>query len=419
MNAKRAFAGPGLAWLTLVSSYGRWRFMDTHSISQRLLLVAGLLTLAACGDSTAPTRGATPGAVRVTATTTGADLPSAGYNVSVDSGAGQAVATNGAVTISGLKVGRHSVTLYGLASNCALSGVNTRAVDVIAGDTAVVAFDVGCTATSGANGEIAFASHRDGTWAIYTMGTDGSHPTRLTRDPCDNRDPAWSPDGRRIAFTAYTASDASAAFLIMNADGSGETGLCGGGGSDGVYDMQPAWSPDGTKIAFIHQIYGDNSAYVTNVDGTGSYTQLTHPEYAESPYDLAWSPDGQKIAYADAPGSILVMDAADGSNKKLVMRNGEAPAWSPDGTKIAFQSNRDGNYEIYVMNADGSNPTRLTNDPRSDLEPDWSPDGTKIVFASNRDGSFQIYVMSADGSGVDRLTNDPAGALEPRWKASR
>ena len=85
MNAKRAFAGPGLAWLTLVSSYGRWRFMDTHSISQRLLLVAGLLTLAACGDSTAPTRGATPGAVRVTATTTGTDLPSGGYNVSVRS----------------------------------------------------------------------------------------------------------------------------------------------------------------------------------------------------------------------------------------------------------------------------------------------------------------------------------------------
>src|SRR3989441_11331499 len=134
MNAKRAFAGPGLAWLTLVPSYGRWRFMDTHSISQRLLLAAGLLTLAACGDSTAPTRGATQGAVRVTATTTGADLPSAGYSVSVDSGAGQAVPTNGGVAISGLHAGRQCVTLYGIAANCLLSGADTRAAAFLGGD---------------------------------------------------------------------------------------------------------------------------------------------------------------------------------------------------------------------------------------------------------------------------------------------
>src|SRR3989441_11498044 len=108
MNANRAFAGPGLAWRKLVPSYGRWRFMDIHSIPQRLLLTAGLLTLAACSDSTAPTRGATQGAVRVTATTTGADLPLAGYSVRVDSGAGQAVTNKGAAALSGLDAGRHS-----------------------------------------------------------------------------------------------------------------------------------------------------------------------------------------------------------------------------------------------------------------------------------------------------------------------
>jgi hypothetical protein len=107
--------------------------MGTQSIPGRLLLAArrpllaaSLLTLAACSDSTAPPPGTTQGAVRVTATTTGTDVPSAAYNVSVDSGAGQVLAANGAVTISGLSASRHSVTLYGVAANCALSGVSTR-----------------------------------------------------------------------------------------------------------------------------------------------------------------------------------------------------------------------------------------------------------------------------------------------------
>jgi Tol biopolymer transport system component len=351
--------------------------------------------------------------------TTGADLDPDGYTVRVDAGAGLPVAVNGAVAISGLYTGNYFVSLDGVAANCVALPESPVAVTVYSGLTTEISFGVTCVPTTAVSGKIAFISHRDGNWAIYAMGADGSYPTRLTSDSCDNQDPAWSPDGRRIAFTAYAADDTSAGILVMNADRSGETGLCGGGGgTGGVYDMKPAWSPDGTKIAFIHQIYGENSAYVTNADGTGGATQLTHPEYADSPYDLAWSPDGQKIAYSES-GRILVMDAADGSNKTLVMMNGEAPAWSPDGTRMAFQSHRDGNSEIYVMNADGTGLARLTANVSADIEPDWSPDGTKIVFASSRTGNFQIYVMNLDGSGVARLTNDPVGALEPRWKLSR
>jgi len=88
----------------------------------------------------------------------------------------------------------------------------------------------------------------------------------------------------------------------------------------------------------------------------------------------------------------------------------------PNG-QIAFSSNRDGNYEIYVMNADGSDQTRLTdNDDALDREPSWSPDGDKIAFASNRDGNYEIYVMNADdGSDVTRLTDDDADDREPDW----
>jgi len=89
------------------------------------------------------------------------------------------------------------------------------------------------------------------------------------------------------------------------------------------------------------------------------------------------------------------------------------PCFSPDGTKIAFESYRDGDFEIYVMNADGSNQTRLTNN--GGLNPCFSPDGTKIAFVSDRDGDFEIYVMNADGSNQTNITNNPGGDYSPSW----
>ena len=83
--------------------------------------------------------------------------------------------------------------------------------------------------------------------------------------------------------------------------------------------------------------------------------------------------------------------------------------------KIAFSSNRNGNDDIYVMNADGSDQTRLTDNPANDFFPAWSPDGTRIAFSSNRDGDFETYVMNADGSDQANLTNNPANDLFSAW----
>ena len=86
-----------------------------------------------------------------------------------------------------------------------------------------------------------------------------------------------------------------------------------------------------------------------------------------------------------------------------------------DGTKIAFTSNRDGNYEIYVMDPDGTNQARLTDNSHDDYSPSWSPDGTKIAFQSNRDGNYEIYVMNADGSNQTRLTDNSKNDRSPSW----
>ena len=96
------------------------------------------------------------------------------------------------------------------------------------------------------------------------------------------------------------------------------------------------------------------------------------------------------------------------------------PSWSPDGSRIAFTSDRDSqtgsvNLEIYVMNADGTGVTRVTSDTAQDDEPAWSPDGTRLAFRSNRDGNAEIYVVNVDGSGLARLTTDSASDVQPAW----
>ncbi len=109
---------------------------------------------------------------------------------------------------------------------------------------------------------------------------------------------------------------------------------------------------------------------------------------------------------------------ADGSNQTRLTTNAafdEAPSWSPDGNNIAFQTNRDGNREIYVMNADGTNQTNITNNAFNDLTPCWSSDGSKLAFYSNRDLNFEIYVMNSDGTGQTRLTNNAANDFAPSW----
>ena len=179
----------------------------------------------------------------------------------------------------------------------------------------------------------------------------------------------------RIAFVSER--DGNSEIYVMNPDGSDQTNIT----HDSAYDGDPAWSPDGRKIAFSSYRDGHSEIYVMNADGS-EVTRLT--------YDLVGN---------SAPFGGL---------------GNFAPDWSPDGTKIAFTSFRGdlnasgrANYDIYVMNADGSNEVRLTNDPSADLDPDWSPDGTHIAFASDRDRDiYEIYVMKADGSGQTNITKN-------------
>ena len=277
------------------------------------------------------------------------------------------------------------------------------------------------------DGKIAFTSQRDGQGEIYVMNADGSEQTNISNNPAFESHPSWSPDGTKIAFGSNR--DGNDEIYVMNADGSEQTNIS----NNPEGDYAPDWSPDGTKITFTSLRDGNFEIYVMNADDGSDVTRLTdNPFVDEFP---AWSPDGTKIAFDsnrdidEQTGlhneEIYIMNT-DGSNPTRLTTSPNfdgIPDWSPEGTKIAFSSGRDGNAEIYVMNADGSNPTRLTTtSPANEFTSSWSPDGTKIAFDSNKDddsspnSGFEIYVMNADGSNPTRLTTiNPTNDDSPDW----
>lgn len=310
---------------------------------------------------------------------------------------------------------------------------------------------------------IAFLSRGEGSKEVYVVNADGSGQRLLTRDARYRATPVWSPNGRQIAFEG--GPGATTSVYVVNADGSGQRRLARRGGApawspDGrtiaffsdskIYLMNAdgsehrpltkklgaddprwnplggralAWSPDGRRLAF----FGGGGCgqycfnlWVMNSDGSGlrNLTPKLWAAGAESgggpTFDPAWSPDGQMIAFVGlaagsasrSPQPIYVVKADGSGLRRLTpkpMGACAAPAWSPDGRKLAFVSDRDGNSDVYVMNANGKGQRNLTRDRGYDADPAWSPNGRTIAFISNRDGHYGVYVINADGSGQPRL----------------
>ena len=287
-----------------------------------------------------------------------------------------------------------------------------------------------------AQAQIAFSSNRDGNYEIHVMDTDGGNLQNLTNHRGWDGSPSWSPDGNRIAFTSKRDGHAMGGHLtgdiyVMDADGRNQQNIT----NNPSYDTSPAWSPDGNRIAFSSNRDGrfNWEIYVIDADG-GNLQRLTNnPDPNGHPDDRypSWSPDGKRIVFSarrawhvehnlDTTYEIYVIDA-DGRNEQRLTenRNNElSPVWSPDGNRIAFSADRKGDFvswDIYVMDADGGNEERLTNNRTFDWFPAWSPDGERIAFVSRRDGNSEIYVMDADGSNPQNLTNNRHGDSRPAW----
>ena len=229
--------------------------------------------------------------------------------------------------------------------------------------------------------------------------TTESSGVRLSADPVQGT--INSVDDPSMQF--HSVSDAKMNLLAtMNTDGSAIAELHING-----YD--PSVSPDGTKITFC-SLRDDqySQIYVANADGTGE-KRITRVTTGDS-CGPVWSHDGKKIAFysfalphPSRNPAVWVMDP-DGSNMKRVVEHGLSPSWSPDDKQMAFASNRDGKFQIYAMNSDGSGVRRLSSNRAEESAPAWSPNGQDILFVSDREGEHPaLFTMAPDGSGQQRL----------------
>jgi Tol biopolymer transport system component len=277
-------------------------------------------------------------------------------------------------------------------------------------------------------GLIAFSSNRDGVQEIYaSIDLTGVNVARLTSSAGDDNQPAWSPDGSRVAFVSNR--DGNPEIYVMNADGGNPTRLT----DNPADDLHPTWSPDGDLIAFSSNRDGNYNIYVMGTDGS-QQRQLTNNAAADrEPYWFRGSAglfdstdyivfttdrDGNQEIYRMDPDGFNAINltnnpAADQNPAGLSAGNGVENSSS---RRILFVSDREANTDIFVMDLDGSNPVNLTANPASDLHPAWSADGEWFAFTTDRTGNQEVFVLPAAGGEALNLTNNPAADQGPAWR---
>ncbi len=252
-------------------------------------------------------------------------------------------------------------------------------------------------------GRIAYTSNREGKYDLYLMNADGSEPRRLTNTPAEELHPAWSPDGRRIAFQCMSADGASNVCLV-NPDGSGYTQVTRWGPND-PGAQRPVWSPDGQKIAVSRESPSGGLQYVWVMNADGS-NQLQIVEGR----DPSWSPDGRRIAFTryDGTGYQIWTAGPDGSDVRKLTEGDHYrmyPTFSPDGRQIAFEYDH---ASVVVMDA-GGGPAR-TVAAKSSWNLSWSADGSKLVLAPAGEG---LWLVGVDGTALIQIAGD---GTQPAWQ---
>ena len=260
--------------------------------------------------------------------------------------------------------------------------------------------------------QIAFISDRDGDDDVYVMDVDGVEQVLLSNNGARDAHPKWSPDKKILTFVSEESGDREINRVVVNSKEVSSERMTHSPGSDETQ----YWSPDGRRVAFVSNRDGQPEIYLMGADGSN----LTRVTFSPSVPTLSgWSPDGQWIAFTlkgegEEPG--IIARNPDGVNvRRLTGDEDYGAIWSPNGEQMMFTSVRDGNEEIYVMNANGSAQTRLTHNTSGDHSPGWSPDGKSIVYISERDGNPEVYVMKADGASQLRLTYNDVGDESPVW----
>lgn len=282
-----------------------------------------------------------------------------------------------------------------------------------------------------AYGKLVFPSARAGSFDLWVMDlSDPTDPTQLTKSPDADVEPRWSPDGSMVLFSSNEDRQYNDIFVI-NADGSDRHRLLDWPDS---HEWGATWSPDGKNIAFTTEKDGNYQIYVTPFEGDGEPVNLMQDDRFYTYPD--WSPDGQWLVFvSDRSGNwdIWKMDVQACLDARRAGQEGEVdacqpqqlttnpdddffPRWSPDGSQIAFSSRRNGDRDIYIMDANGDNVTRITTTPGNDSNPIWAMDGQYIIFSRRPETDWDLFMISIDGSAMWQLTDTPGQDRFGDWK---
>jgi TolB protein len=278
--------------------------------------------------------------------------------------------------------------------------------------------------------KVAVASDRAGgkVREIYTMDWDGNGIEKVTNHKSIALSPTWSPDGTRIAYTAFverTQTKTRNADMFIYEPLSKKRWLVSyrQGLNSGAN-----FSPDGKDLYLTLSQNGNPDIYKIDTDGA-MVARLTSGPRGAMNVEPAISPDGHKLALSsDRSGQpmIYTMDASGGNIKRMTFAGhyNATPAWSPDGKKIAFGGWEVDHFDVFTMNADGSGMVRITSAKKPgghwsmNEDPVFSADGRLLMYTSNRTGSNQIYISNLDGSEERRITNDNFNYFKPKWSVN-
>ena len=260
---------------------------------------------------------------------------------------------------------------------------------------------------AGTTGLLAFLSNRDGAWNLWTMTPTGTDLTQFTLTGGLTSRPNWSPDGHRIAYSAFASGGYQV--FVADSDGGNVQQLT----HTAATDWEAWWSPDGERLVFASTRSGESEIYTMLTDGSDQRIIGDQGGFLCYP---AWSPDGSQLIFTSS-ADIVTLSLDDPAGSRTVISSGRDPSFSPDGTRITFARWIGDAFDVFIADADGSNEVQLTTHPAPDWNPVFSPDGAKIAFASYRDANWEIYTIRIDGTDLTRITDNPASDYLPAWKA--
>lgn len=259
---------------------------------------------------------------------------------------------------------------------------------------------------------------------IFVMDWDGANMDQVSSHRSISISPAWSPDGKKVAYTSYVkrvgAKFRNADMILLDLT-TGKRSLVSY--RQGI-NSGAAFSPDGRHLYLTISQGTSPDIYKMTLDGT-LVGKITNGPAGAMNVEPNISNDGKLVFSSDRAGRPMIYTAnADGNNVKRITFAGvfnSSPSWSPDGKKIAFAGQSDNNFDIFVMNADGTGMIRLTSAKKangrmaSNEDPSFSPDGRFVMYTSNRTGKSQIYISTVDGTEERRVTNDNFNYYKPKW----